>query len=95
MFDPTYPAIDMKIFNTGGEWKEFYRDAKDAIPLNAIKPQDKVVDRRMMVDSDHAGDKATRRFCTGFMILINIALIQWLSENQPTIESSVFRANLW
>jgi hypothetical protein len=46
----------------------------------------------MMVDSDHAGDKAIRRSRTGYMIFVQMALIAWLSKKQPTIESSVFGA---
>ena len=44
----------------------------------------------MMVDSDHEEDKANQRSQTGFMIYVNMALINWLSKKQPTIESSVF-----
>jgi hypothetical protein len=46
----------------------------------------------MYVDSDHAGEKKTRRSRTGFFVFINGALIQWLSEKQATIETSVFGA---
>jgi len=46
----------------------------------------------MFVDSDHAGDKLTRRSRTGFLIYINTALIQWLSKKQSTVETSVFGA---
>ncbi|EJK60248.1 hypothetical protein THAOC_19435 [Thalassiosira oceanica] len=46
----------------------------------------------MYVDSDHAGEKKTRRSRTGFFIFLNSALIQWLSRRQPTIETSVFGA---
>ena len=45
-----------------------------------------------MVDSDHAGDKVTRRSRTDFMIFVNMALIQWMLKKQATIESSVFGA---
>ena len=55
-------------------------------------PLGKEVDLRMMVDSDHAGDKLTRRSHTGFLIYCNMALIVWLSKKQPTIETSVFGA---
>ena len=44
----------------------------------------------MWVDSDHAGDKTTRRSRTGYLIFMNTALIDWLSKKQATIESSVF-----
>jgi len=52
-------------------------------------PRGKEVDIRMFVDSDHACDKLTRRSRTGFLIYVNIALIQWLSKKQSTVETSV------
>ncbi len=48
----------------------------------------------MMCDSDHAGDKRTRRSCTGFLIFCNMALIDWVSKKQATIETSVFGVEL-
>jgi hypothetical protein len=47
---------------------------------------------RLFVDSDHAGEKFTRRSRTGFVIYLNMAPIVWLSNSQPTVESSVFGA---
>ena len=44
------------------------------------------------MDSDHAGEKRTRRSRTGFFIFLNSALIMYLSKRQPTIETSVFGA---
>ncbi len=52
----------------------------------------KDVDLRMMVDSDHAGEKRTQRSCTGFIIFCNLAPIIWPSKQQATIETSVFGA---
>ena len=46
----------------------------------------------MYVDSDHAGEKRTRRLHTGFFAFMNTALVQWFSKQQATIETSVFRA---
>ena len=63
-----------------------------AISPNAPEPRGKSVDLRMWVDSDHAGDKMTRRSRTGNFIFLNTALIDWLSNKQATIESSVFGA---
>jgi hypothetical protein len=74
------------------DWEEFYGDAQEAIPTNAPPPLRKEVDVHMMVDSDHAGDKTTRQSRTGFLIFMNMSLINWLSQKQPTIESSVFVA---
>ena len=90
-FDPTYPKIDMGDFKDV-DWRGFYGDVKEAIPPNAPEPRGKVVDTRLYVDSDHAGDKLTRRSRSGYMIFLNMALIMWLSKKQPTLETSVFGA---
>jgi hypothetical protein len=91
VFDPTYPDIDMREFKEC-DWKEFYGDVKEAIPPNAPEPRGKVVDIRLYVDSDHAGDKITRRSRSGYLVYINGALITWYSKRQPSVESSVFGA---
>jgi hypothetical protein len=46
----------------------------------------------LFVDSDHAGEKFTRRSRTGFVIYLNMAPIVWFSKRQPTVESSAFGA---
>jgi hypothetical protein len=46
----------------------------------------------MFVDSDHVGDKVSRRSRTGFVILINRSIVDWLSKKQSTVETSVFGA---
>jgi hypothetical protein len=62
------------------------------IPFDAPVPDGKEVDLRLFVDSDHAGEKFTRRLRTGFVIYLNMAPIVWFSKHQPTVESSVFLA---
>ena len=89
---PTYPDIDFETFNDGAERKTLYGDVTESIPPNAPDPRGNSVDLRMLVDSDHAGDKMTRRSRTGYFIFLNTALIDWLSKKQATIESSVFGA---
>ena len=44
----------------------------------------------MMVDSDHAGYEADRRYRTSYMIYLQISLIDWLSKKQATVEKDVF-----
>ena len=90
-YDPSYPTIDMAAFKEC-DWKQFYGDVKEAIPSNAPEPRGKEVDLRMYVDSDHAGEKRTRRSRTGFFVFLNTALVQWFSKQQATIETSVFGA---
>jgi hypothetical protein len=72
----------------------FYGDVQEAVP--PIAPpclRGKDVDLQMFVDSDHAGDKRTRRSRTGFIIYLNMAPIVWYSKKkQATIETSIFGA---
>jgi hypothetical protein len=91
IFDPTYPLINDSTFQHH-VWEEFYGDVQEAIPTNALPPLGKEVALRMMVNSNHAGDKTTQQLLTGFLIFLNMLLINWLSQKQPTIESSVFGA---
>ncbi len=91
MFDPTYPNINIDLFPKY-DWTEFYGDVTEAIPTNMPTPLGKDIDIRMIVDSDHAGEKWTRRSWTGFLIYVNMALINWVSKKQHTIETSVFGA---
>ena len=88
VFDPT--PIDIHRTAIEYEWKEFYRDAKEAIPLNAPAPRGKPVQMTCFVDADHAGNKVTRRSHTGFVIFLNNAPIIWYSKRQNTVESSTF-----
>jgi hypothetical protein len=74
------------------DWSSFCGNVQEAILPNTPEPCGKDVDLRMFVDSDHAGDKQTRRSRTGFIIFLNMAPIVWFSKKQATIETSVFGA---
>ena len=76
--EPTYTAIVYENFETKKDWVEFYGYVKEAIPPNAPMHPGKSIDLWMMIASDHAGDKITRRSRTGLMIFVNLALINWL-----------------
>jgi hypothetical protein len=65
---------------------------EEAIPPNMPPPLGKDVGLCMMIDSDHVGEKRTRRSRTGSIIFCNLAPIIWLSKQQATIETSVFGA---
>ena len=69
---------------------ELYPDAVEDIPCNAPKPRGKAVTITTFVDSDHAGDKMTRRSRTGVIIFVNRAPIIWYSKRQNTVETSTF-----
>ena len=71
---------------------QFYRDAKEAIPMNAPEPQVKDVDSCMFVYSDHSGDKVSCISRSGALIYVNTTSVQWFSKEQSTGEISVFGA---
>ena len=52
----------------------------EAIPPDAPLPRGKEADLCMFIDSNHAGNKQTRRSRTGFMIYMNMSLINWYSK---------------
>jgi len=89
VFDDTLPVIDESKFQTY-DWTEFYRDAKEDIPLNCPMARGKEVHMYCFCDADHAGDRVTRRSQTGIIIFLNRAPITWYSKKQNTVESSTF-----
>jgi hypothetical protein len=64
VFDPTYPSVDTGTF-IKTDWKSMYGDVKEIIPAGAPVPCGKEVDLCLCVDSDHAGEKFTRRSRNG------------------------------
>jgi hypothetical protein len=50
------------------DWKSMYGGVKDMITSDVPVPRGKEVALRLFVDSDHAGEKFTRRSRTGFVI---------------------------
>ncbi|KAL7463706.1 hypothetical protein ACHAXS_004063 [Conticribra weissflogii] len=77
--DLTYPDIDNDQFPVM-DWKEFYINVKEPIPLNAMKPLGNPVDTCMFVDSNNAGDKQTRNSYSKFLIYISTSLVDWNSK---------------
>jgi hypothetical protein len=86
-------VIDEYAFVTA-DWKAMHGDVNEALPPDAPLSLGKEVDLRLYVDFDHAGEKFTQRSRTGFVIYLNMAPVVWFSKQQPTAESSVFRAEL-
>lgn len=74
------------------DWGPEYGDVQEALPPDAPEPRGKPITLRMFVDSDHAGDKSSRRSRTGYVIWANMGIIDWLSKKQSTVEASVFGA---
>ena len=69
---------------------QIYVDAQEDLPTNSPTPLGNPVQINCFVDSDHAGDRVTRRSHTGIIIYLNKSPISWFSKKQATVESSTF-----
>jgi hypothetical protein len=72
------------------EWQDFYRDARDAIPIDMPKPRGNPMLTLCFVDASHGSNRATRRSQTGILIFCNKAPIIWHSKRKNTVEASSF-----
>ena len=84
VYDPRYPVIGHSVLKES-DCSEFYRDAKESIPVNSPEPHGKVVDIFIFGDRNHAGDKVSCRSRGVFLINVNTALMQWFSKKQSTV----------
>ena len=72
------------------DWEYFYPDNCEPIPLDIPRPRGKYVSTHCFLDSNHAGDKTTRRFMTGILILCIRVPIIWQSKRKNGVETSTF-----
>lgn len=63
---------------------------QEAISGQVPEPRGKAVVLRIFVDSDHAGDKMTRRSRSGYIQFVNMSPIAWYSKKQGSVETSTF-----
>ena len=90
VFDSSEPSIDRNLF-IKEDWSAVaYGECVEELPGNTPEPRGPEMIMRAFVDSDHAGDTATRRFRTGFMIFLNNSPICWFSKRQTSVETSSF-----
>ena len=90
VFDPTEPDIDYQAFPRDDWSASVYGDGSETLPANMPDSRGASMTIQVFVDSDHAGDTATRRSCTGFAVFLNSAPIYWYSKRQTGIETSSF-----
>ncbi|MGH7973897.1 MAG: reverse transcriptase domain-containing protein, partial [bacterium] len=79
---------DREWINT--DWTEYYPDASEIIPANAVTHRGHPVQINVFCDAAHATDIVTRKSVTGILIFLNSAPIKWYSKRQNTVESSTF-----
>lgn len=92
VFDPKDPVLDESAFASIDirEWKEFYGEVAEELPLHMPTPKGNAIDITCFVDANHAGNVVTRRSHTGILIYVQNAPILWFSKRQNTVESSSF-----
>ena len=92
VFDGKFRFIDNAIFNDThrDEWKDFYNEAEEQLPIRGPEPLGNPVRLSAYVDANHAGNLMTRRSHSGILIYMNNAPIIWYSKRQNTVESSSF-----
>ena len=92
VFDGKFKSVTNVIFNDvhRDEWKEFYSDAEEQLPINGPEPLGNPARLSVYVDANHAGNLKTRRSHTGILVYMNNAPILWYSKRQNTVESSSF-----
>ena len=93
LMDPDYPRISEDRF-VRYDWTEFYRYAIEPLPPNMPKARGHPMSMHCFVDSDHAGDKTTRRSQTGIIIFCNRAPIIAYSKRQNGVECSTYGSEL-
>jgi hypothetical protein len=91
--DPDYPSISEERF-TKCEWTDFYKHAEEPAPPNMPSPRGRHMSTHAFVDSDHAGDKVTRRSQTGVLIFCCRAPVLSCSKRQNSVETSTYGSEL-
>jgi hypothetical protein len=69
-----------------------YPDAKEEIDESFPPPFGPVLETTVLVDSDHAHDKLTRRSITGLLAFVGSTPVTWFSRRQGSVASSTYQA---
>jgi hypothetical protein len=85
--------VDESVFQRG-DWTDFYGKVVEEDPPNMPEPLGNPITMSCFVDSDHAGNKVTRRSHTGIFILLNNTPVVAFSKRQNTCESSTYGSEL-
>jgi hypothetical protein len=83
--------MDERVFKSNADWRDFYGDVTEELPLNMPKPRGQPVVVSCFVDANHTGNVISRRSRKGiFLIYVQNVPIIWFSKRQNTVESSSF-----
>ena len=83
-FDPKKPIISEDRFQIF-YWEDFYKDAREPIPLDMPDPRGLYMLTHCFVDANHVGDNTTRRSMISILIFCNRAPIIWHSKGHNRV----------
>ena len=96
VFDPTRVILmRLCLIAKIGPTPYGYEELKEILPDIMPKPCEPDFPMCVYVDADHAGDLATCKLRTGFVIFLNGALIYWNSKRQNSMGTSTFGAKFY
>ena len=87
VFELSYPDVNIDTFPKH-DWTNLCGDVKEAMPPDMPEPLGIDVVMRCFVDANHAGEKLTRCYLSGLIILLEMAPIYYCSKLQNTVETS-------
>ena len=79
MYEPTDENILEVVGRDLDEWKDFYPDAKEMMPMHMPQALGKYVVIKAYVDVNHAVNMENRRSHSGIIIYVNNSPIIWYS----------------
>ena len=94
IFDISYPDHSKYPTTDHPNWKEFYPDAEEDIPIDIPIAKGKAIRITVYVDADHAHDLVTRRSITGILLLLNNTPFRFICKRQKTVETSTYGSEL-
>jgi hypothetical protein len=94
VMDAARVRVDESVFQQDADWTEFYGDVVEEDPADMPEPLGRSVRITSFMDSDHAGNRVTRRSHSGIFIFVNNALIVSYSKKQNTVESATFGSEM-
>jgi len=95
-FDPTYLEMSEPVDGTQSRsykqdaMKKFYPDAEELLPTNAPKAG-KAVQTNVFCDTDHAGNKITRRSQSGILIFLKLPRSFGFKETELSRDKYLFK----
>ena len=74
------------------DFLENHPDATEEVDPGFLAPYGPVLEKKILVDSDHVHDQKTQRSLTGLIVFVGSTPVSWMSKHQYTVASSKYAA---